>query len=123
MKDIIKCRFLKDGEPMGREYSYLTNQPVAVGDIVQAETRQGEADLVVTAVNVPEEEVEAFKDKLKYIIGKKTGKPEKLELFLKTVLKEAGKVSLKNVCKDNGISFEEMVECIDYLHDTLQVDI
>lgn len=79
MKDIIKCRFLKDGEPTGREYSYLTNQPVAVGDIVQAETRQGEADLVVTAVNVPEEEVEAFKDKLKYIIGKKPQNTEERE--------------------------------------------
>ena len=71
MLNIIKARFLRDGEPYGREYSYLTQQPVAVGDIVQAETRQGVADLVVTALNVPEEEVEAFKDKLKYIIGKK----------------------------------------------------
>ena len=71
MKDIIKCRFLRDGEPYGREYSYLTNQPVAVGDIVQVETQRGEADVVVTALNVPEAEVESFKDKLKYIIGKK----------------------------------------------------
>ena len=71
MLNIIKARFLRDGEPYGREYSYLTQQPVAVGDIVQAETQRGVADLVVTALNVPEEEVEAFKDKLKYIIGKK----------------------------------------------------
>lgn len=71
MKEIIKARFLRDGEPYGREYSYLTNEPVAVGDLVQAETARGVADLVVTALNVPEEEVEAFKDKLKYIIGKK----------------------------------------------------
>lgn len=71
MKEIIKARFLRDGEPYGREYSYLTNEPVAVGDLVQAETARGVADLVVTGLNVPEEEVEAFKDKLKYIIGKK----------------------------------------------------
>lgn len=71
MSNIIKARFLRDGEPYGREYSYLTKEPVAVGDVVQAETQRGTADLVVTALNVPEEEVEAFKDKLKYIIGKK----------------------------------------------------
>lgn len=71
MGKIIKCRFLRDGEPYGREYSYLTQELVKVGDIVQAETQRGTADLVVTALNVPEAEVEGFKDKLKYIIGKK----------------------------------------------------
>ena len=71
MSDIIKCRFLRDGEPYGREYSYLTKDAVVVGDVVQAETQRGTADLVVTELNVPEAEVESFKDKLKYIIGKK----------------------------------------------------
>ena len=71
MSNIIKCRFLRDGEPYGREYSYLTKEPVAVGDIVEADTQRGTADLVVTALNVPEAEVESFKDKLKYIVGKK----------------------------------------------------
>lgn len=75
-KNIIKCRFMRDGEPYGREYSYLTQQPVAVGDVVQAETQRGVADLVVTALNVPEAEVESFKDKLKYIIGKKPQESE-----------------------------------------------
>ena len=69
--EIIKARFLRDGEPYGREYSYLTQEAVAVGDVVQAETQRGVADLVVSAVNVPEEEVQEFKEKLKYIIGKK----------------------------------------------------
>lgn len=71
MDNIIKCRFLRDGEPYGREYSYLTKEPVAVGDIVEADTQRGTAELVVTALNVPEAEVESFKDKLKYIVGKK----------------------------------------------------
>lgn len=75
-QSIIKCRFLRDGEPMGREYSYLTNVPVAVGDVVQAETQRGVADLVVTALNVPEAEVESFKDKLKCIKGKKPQESE-----------------------------------------------
>lgn len=80
--NIIKCRFLRDGEPYGREYSYLTRDPlavkdiVAIGDIVEVETQRGVADVVVTAVKVPEAEVESFKDKLKYIIGKKPQESE-----------------------------------------------
>lgn len=75
--NIIKARFLRDCKPYGMEYSYLIQEPVAVGDLVQAETQRGVADLIVTAVNVPEEEVQKFKDRLKFIIGKK---PEGEEL-------------------------------------------
>lgn len=71
MANIIKAKFLRDGKPISREYSYLTQQPVEVGDIVLAEVKQGEAELVITAINVPEEEVAEYKDRLKYIIGKK----------------------------------------------------
>jgi len=71
MDNIIKCRFTRDSEPYGREYSYLTKEAVEIGDMVQAETQHGLADLVVRGLKVPEAEVENFKDKLKYIIGKK----------------------------------------------------
>jgi hypothetical protein len=71
MANIIKAQFLRDGKPISREYSYLTKEPVNVGDIVLAEVKQGTAELLVTAINVPEEEVAEYKDRLKYIIGKK----------------------------------------------------
>ena len=70
MDNIIKCRFLRDGEPVGKEYSYLTRDAVSIGDVVQAETQKGAADLIVTALDVPGEEVESFKDRLKYITVK-----------------------------------------------------
>lgn len=46
MTNIIKCRFLdKDGEPRGREYSYKTEIPVEVGQIVDVPApRQSDAD-------------------------------------------------------------------------------
>lgn len=72
--NVIKCKFLMDGKPISKEYSYLTKVPVQIGDIVQADTVHGVADLVVTGVNVPAEEVESIKDKLKYIIRKKEDK-------------------------------------------------
>lgn len=64
---LIKARFLRFGEPYGRVYTYETNENVEVGDLVQLnEKGQG----IVTEINVPESEVESFKDKLKFIIGK-----------------------------------------------------
>lgn len=70
MTNIIKVRFLKDGQPHGKEYSYLTPTEVEVGNIVETETRGKKAKGIVTQIDVPEKEVKAFKDKLKSIIGK-----------------------------------------------------
>lgn len=66
--NIIKGRFLRDNEPMGREYSYLTaGQSVAVGNVFTVETDRGEAQLLCTAINVPEEEIAGFRDKMRCI--------------------------------------------------------
>lgn len=65
--NLIKAKFFKNGEPSGRAYTYLSNEVVKVGDVVQLnENSTG----VVVEINVPESEVEPFKDKLKTIIGK-----------------------------------------------------
>lgn len=69
MTNIIKVKFNKDGQPRGREYSYLTPEEVEVGDIVEMETRGGIAKGTVTQINVPVSEIEPFKDKVKSIIG------------------------------------------------------
>lgn len=70
MKNIIKVRFNKDGQPQGREYSYLTPEEVEVGDIVELETRGKVAKGTVTQTQIPVGEIEAFKDKIKSILGK-----------------------------------------------------
>lgn len=64
---LIKCKFLKGDVPSGREYTYSTSEVVKVGDTIQINEK---AKGVVTMVNVPEAEVEAFADKIKSIIGK-----------------------------------------------------
>lgn len=65
--NLIKAKFLRDGEPQGRAYTYMSNIDVKVGDLVQLNERgQG----VVNEIDVPESEVESFKDKLKTILGK-----------------------------------------------------
>lgn len=64
---LIKCKFLKDGKPSGREYTYRTSEKVKVGNMVQINSS---AKGVVTVVDVPEEAVSAFADKVKSIIGK-----------------------------------------------------
>ena len=84
MKNIITVRFNKDGQPQGREYSYLTPEEVEVGDIVEMETRGKVAKGTVTQIQVPVGEIEAFKDKIKSILGKakleeEVGQAETLE--------------------------------------------
>lgn len=64
---LIKCRFLKNSVPYGKEYTYRSAENVAVGDYVQVNPM---ATGIVTAVNVPEDEIAAFVDKIKTITGK-----------------------------------------------------
>lgn len=60
---LIKARYLKNGSASGREYTFLSEILVSPGDIVEV----GKAQAVVTAIDVPEEEVASFRDKLKKI--------------------------------------------------------
>lgn len=62
----IKARYLKDGNTTGREYTFASDIPVGIGDKVSI----GSATAIVTQVDVPEEEVSPFKDRLKKIDGK-----------------------------------------------------
>lgn len=83
--NVIKLKYLRAGQPSGREYTFYTPAPVEVGDIAVVSpdnTSQG----MVTAVNVPLEEIEAFKDRAKTIIGKAAQKAEAEESEQKTLL-------------------------------------
>ena len=60
---IIKARYLKNNDMIGREYAFCTDILVKPGDTVEV----GKAKAVVTKVNVPEEDILPFRDKLKKI--------------------------------------------------------
>ena len=60
----VKVKFFKNGEPHGREYTYKAEFPVRVGHEVLL---PGGGNGVVTEINVPEKNVESFKDKIKEI--------------------------------------------------------
>ena len=68
--NVIKVRFLREGVPSGKEYTYYTSDEVAVDDTVEIDTKNGISNAIVTQVNVPEEEIAAFKDAAKTIRGK-----------------------------------------------------
>lgn len=77
MTNIIKCRFLNEnGEPKGNEYTYKTEFPVEVGQLVEVPApRHSDVDIelkaktvIVLATDVPEKEIAAFKDRVKTII-------------------------------------------------------
>lgn len=60
----VKVKFIKNGEPNGREYTYKSTFTVRVGQEV---ILPGGGNGIVSEINVPEEEVEGFKDKIKEI--------------------------------------------------------
>lgn len=78
--NLVKLRFLRDGVPQGREYTYISKEKVEVGDIVVvrepdysgAEAPKG----IITMIDVSESDVNKFKDRLKEIIGKAEEKME-----------------------------------------------
>lgn len=60
---LIKARYINNGEPSGREYRFISDDDVSIGDKVMI----GKATAVVTKINVPEEEILPFRDKLKKV--------------------------------------------------------
>ena len=63
---LIKLKFLKDGVPFGREYTYYSIEDVEVNDTV---TITDNTLGVVMATHVPDEEIESFRDRVKTIDG------------------------------------------------------
>lgn len=59
----IKARYLKHDVAIGKEYTFGINTMVKPGDVVKV----GTAKAVVTNVDVTEEEVADYKDKLKIV--------------------------------------------------------
>lgn len=70
MTNVIKLKFMRNGQPSGREYTYYTPVEVEVGDIVELDSRDGIAKGIVTQIDVPESEIAAFADRAKSILGK-----------------------------------------------------
>lgn len=57
---------VKDGYPTGRTYTYESSDNIRVGDEVSVRGTTA----VVTEINVPEEEVASYRNKIKEIDGK-----------------------------------------------------
>lgn len=70
---LIKVRFIKNGSPSGREYTYRANIPIVVGDTVELPNN---GTGIVTEVDVLESEVESYVNKIKDIIGLKKGRSD-----------------------------------------------
>ena len=67
MAQLIKVKFLKGDTPQGNSYTYYSNELVQPGDLVQINSQ---AKGVVTEIDVPEEAIKDFADKVKFIHGK-----------------------------------------------------
>lgn len=73
-KPIIKVRYFSEttGELSAREYTYFTEEPLQVGDIIMVPVRDTTGKAKVSVVDVPSTEIAAFRDKVKSIpVGSK----------------------------------------------------
>lgn len=72
--NIIKVKFYNNGVARGGAYTYFSNESVVTGDIVQINScSRG----IVTEINIPEEEIKDYRDKVKFIYGRvKETEPE-----------------------------------------------
>ncbi len=59
----IKAKYLKNDIPAGKAYTFEADVPVKIGDKISI----GKAQAVVEVVNVPEDEVSGYKDKIKKV--------------------------------------------------------
>lgn len=59
----VKAKYLKNDIPAGKAYTFEADVPVKIGDKISV----GKAQAVVEVVNVPEEEVLGYKDKIKKV--------------------------------------------------------
>lgn len=75
--NIIKVKFYNNSIAGGRAYTYFSKDPVVPGDIVQINScSRG----VVTEIDVSEEEIKDYRDKVKFIYGKvKETEPEEMK--------------------------------------------
>ena len=66
---IVKVRYCSEttGYESDREYTYFAESQLQVGDIVMVPIKDRDAKAKVSAINVPESEIEAFRDKVKTI--------------------------------------------------------
>lgn len=59
----VKAKYLKNDIPAGKAYTFETDAPVKIGDKISV----GKAQAVVEVVNVPEDEVAGYKEKIKKV--------------------------------------------------------
>ena len=59
----IKAKYLKNDIQAGKAYTFEADVPVKIGDKISV----GKAQAVVEVVNVPEEKVLGYKDKIKKV--------------------------------------------------------
>lgn len=59
----VKAKYLKNDIPAGKAYTFETDVPVKIGDKISI----GKAQAIVEVVNVQEDEVAGYKEKIKKV--------------------------------------------------------
>lgn len=73
---LVKVRYIQGEDLSSREYTYYSEDALQPGDLVIVPVRDTTGRAQVSAIDVPESEVEAFKDKVKVIPAGSVIEPE-----------------------------------------------
>jgi len=99
---LVKVQYYRGDEPMGRDYTYFSEDCLAVGDIVMVPVRDTTGKAVVSSIDVPDSEIEAFRDKVKVI--------------------PAGSVVVQFEREATYCKGQESIEPVDYSHPAFSPD-
>ena len=120
--NIVKVKYFSETtkELSPREYTYFSEAPLQIGDVVTVPVRDTTGKAQVSAINVPESEIAAFRDKVKTIPA--TVKPELPAGGLAEAAQAAG-AEVKVVDLFSGINgnFAETLPAIDIVTDKMDV--
>ena len=120
--NIVKVRYFSETtkELSPREYTYFSEDALHVGDVVTVPVRDTTGKAQVSAINVPEAEISAFRDKVKTIPA--TVKPELPAGGLDEAAQAAGaEVKVVDLFSATYGNFAETLPAIDIVTDKMDV--
>ena len=113
--NIVKVQYLQNGELKPREYTYFATERLAVGDEITVPVRDTIGRAVVSAVDIPEAEIEAFRDKVKTIPAGVVVQDKKLNLCDTCTKRNDYPIcTAPDVSFGDGVGHDNIIQCTNY---------
>lgn len=68
--NVVKGKYLRNGKPSGKEYTFYVSDDVLVGDVLELNLYRRNSDVMITKINVDPAEIEPYKNVAKTLTPK-----------------------------------------------------